>query len=297
MKSQKKKFPFVTIIVPTYNQVELLDTCIRSLIDQDYQGELEIIVIDNSKEFLLSGFVDKYTQITFLHQPIPGSYNARNKGLEYIDNTDIVAFTDSDCIARRNWVSTAVGLFVTKPDIDYIAGRVEIFLNDQKPPSISELYEKLFAIPQKKFLEEDHYGATANMITKYKVLKEVGLFDGKLKSSGDKEWGQRAWSKGKKGIYNDDVSVLHPARSHNELLNKYQRVCGGIRDREPGYWNCLRFVKMYITPPLYLFKKIINSHSLSLFQKLQLSAYCYYLNFYRIYYRLKLEVFNLPSPR
>ncbi len=43
-----KKHPWFSIVVPAYNEEDLIAACISSLKQQDYNGEFEIIVVNNA---------------------------------------------------------------------------------------------------------------------------------------------------------------------------------------------------------------------------------------------------------
>ena len=95
--------PFVSVIVPVLNSEKTIERCITSLLDQDYpMDKYEIIFVDNgSTDHTLKILNNFNKNIKILKEPIESSYRARNKG---IMNTkgDIIAFTDSDCVADYN---------------------------------------------------------------------------------------------------------------------------------------------------------------------------------------------------
>ena len=76
--------PFVSIVVPFFStSTEQLDRCIDALLAQEYPPDkLVIIIVDNNDQSLL---VDCYRYATVslvvTHEPQPGSYRRRNRGL------------------------------------------------------------------------------------------------------------------------------------------------------------------------------------------------------------------------
>ena len=40
--------PRVSVIVPAYNEEDLLAECLEALATQDYEGEIEVVVVDNA---------------------------------------------------------------------------------------------------------------------------------------------------------------------------------------------------------------------------------------------------------
>lgn len=91
-----KYLPEVAVIIPTYNRRHSLSRAVDSVLAQSYQGELEIVVVDDGStdgtaEFLLS----TYPQITLVQQENKGVSSARNYGLNKV-NSEWIALLDSD---------------------------------------------------------------------------------------------------------------------------------------------------------------------------------------------------------
>ena len=95
---------FVSVIVPVYNGARTIASCLESLLVQDYPHEnYEIIVIENGSSDDTTSIVEKYP-IRLFHCERKGPAFARNFGVQR-SQADIVAFTDSDCIADPQWLS------------------------------------------------------------------------------------------------------------------------------------------------------------------------------------------------
>lgn len=91
-------FGKISFIVPVYNAEPYLDTCIDSIIGQDYQNT-EIIIIndgssDNSFE-IARRLASKDNRVQLLTQSNKGASAARNLGLE-IATGDWIVFVDAD---------------------------------------------------------------------------------------------------------------------------------------------------------------------------------------------------------
>jgi len=226
-------YPFVSVIIPVFNDQERLKLCLDALCQQTYeQTRYEIIVIDNGSDNYekIRKTVGGFKQVTVDQELTPGSYAARNKGISLAQG-DVIAFTDSDCIPDICWLERGVQHLISKSDCGMVVGRVEIFFKDPQNPTLIELYQSLTAFPQEQHLKEFHGGATANVITWKEVIYHVGKFDSTLKSFGDFEWGKRVFLAGYEQVYADDVIVKHPARSSwPELWKRTIRVAGGVYD-------------------------------------------------------------------
>src|SRR5699024_9727039 len=114
-----------SVIIPSFNDWERLLMCINALDQQTLEKEqFEVIVVDNSKAGNIPSNLILPSWVQLLHEPKPGSYAARNKGAGNAEG-EILAFTDSDCIPKKNWLSNAQKVFETKI-CDLIGGEIDI---------------------------------------------------------------------------------------------------------------------------------------------------------------------------
>ena len=111
--------PRVSIVVCTYNGGSTLDQCLRSLAKLDYPDYEMIVVNDGSTDDtpeILAGF----PEVRAIHQPNQGLSVARNVGLQAATGS-IVAYTDSDCFADRDWLTHLVDQ-LTRADAAAVGG-------------------------------------------------------------------------------------------------------------------------------------------------------------------------------
>ena len=225
--------PFVSVIIPVYNDRERLTMCLEALQRQTYPSDLfEVIVVDNGSTEPIEPVVAAFSQARYLHEPKQGSYAARNRGIADTQG-DVLAFTDADCIPDENWIEQGVKRLLSVPDSGLVAGKVDLFAQDPAHPNVYEVYDQLFYLDQNVAVHRGHYGATANLFTRRSVMDEVGLFDSQLKSSGDSDWGKRVFNQGYEQLYAEEACVRHPARNaFSQLHRKTVRITGGLRDRD-----------------------------------------------------------------
>ena len=223
--------PFVSVIIPVYNDAGRLAKCLTALTCQNYPGNrFEVIVVDNGSLDDPAKLNSSFRQVLFFQEPKPGSYCARNKGIE-VAKGEILAFTDSDCIPRPDWIGNGVKALMATSNCGLVAGRVKLFFKDPQRPTAAEIYESIHAFNQKDKVENYHHGATANIFTRRQVIDDVGAFNPELKSGGDVEWGKRVFAAGYGQVYAEDVCVFHPARhSLKDIFRKTTRVAGGLHD-------------------------------------------------------------------
>ena len=119
--------PSVSVIMPVYNGEAFLAAAIDSLLNQTFEGRVEIIVIDDgstdSTPEILKSYGDK---ITILNQPNKKAYSARNLGLKHATG-DYIAHLDADDLAYPNRLAKQIECLKANPEamlvcsaIDYI---------------------------------------------------------------------------------------------------------------------------------------------------------------------------------
>jgi glycosyltransferase involved in cell wall biosynthesis len=239
------EFPFVSVIIPVYNDETRLKKCLTALEHQAYpESKYEVIVVDNASTADIKGIAALFPHAVYAFESQPGSFFARNKGIS-TGRGEVIAFTDADCVPGSAWIENGTKKLLNEPNCGLVAGKVQVFFKDPNRPSIVELYEQAIAYKQEKYVRERHQGITANVFTFKKVVNKVGKFDVSLWELADYEWGRRVFTAGYRVVYADDACVLHPARySIKELYHKATRLTGGFFELEkkkhylkilPGY--------------------------------------------------------------
>lgn len=126
-------FPFVSIIVPVYNEEKVVGESVKSLLKLDYSNYEIIIVNDGSTDKTrevaeeLVGFRKSMygeVKISLINKPNGGKAKALNAGIRY-SNAEIVLCMDGDSQLSPDSVKLAVRHF-TNPEIGAVAGNVKI---------------------------------------------------------------------------------------------------------------------------------------------------------------------------
>lgn len=271
--------PLVSVIVPVYNDSARLVSLLEALEAQTLpQSQFEVMVVDNNSEEDIPGVVERFPGVDYCFEERPGSYAARNAALPRA-RAAVLAFTDSDCLPKPDWLEQGLLALRNQADVDALAGPIQVFPVNE-PPTLAEQLEMVFAFPQETFVRELHYGATANVFARQRAFAKAGPFDATLKSNGDQEWGKRLHDSGGQWTYAPGVIVKHPARSWPEIEKKIWRVAGGkvaTRRHQPGFNRYLLVKTLWrALPQPAAYRQIFCSKlGLSLFQKLRLCAYHY----------------------
>jgi glycosyltransferase involved in cell wall biosynthesis len=204
----------ISVIIPHLNQPQMLARCLASLGDGDRQAD-EIIVVDNGSDVL----PDVPDHVILLQEKTPGPGPARNLGVA-TSTGDVTAFIDADCLARFDWLEQAASAMA---DADILGGDVRIgYVNPQKLTTL-EAYESIYAYRMERYIAEEGFTGTGNLVVKRCVLDTVGPFAG-LDKAEDRDWGRRATGMGYEITYVPQMRVYHPARrTFAELYLKWDR--------------------------------------------------------------------------
>ena len=132
-KSTSRFFPFVSIIVPVYNEEKVVVDSVKSLLELDYSN-YEIIVVndgstDKTKEVAetLVGYqkgLRGNVKVSLINKPNGGKSQALNAGIKH-SKAEIVLCMDGDSQLTPNSLNVAVRHFVN-PEIGAVAGNVKV---------------------------------------------------------------------------------------------------------------------------------------------------------------------------
>lgn len=235
---REANLPTVAVIVPAYNEVETIDTCLQALKSQTYPDERTCtFVVDNCSDDGTRTRAESY-DVNVLEQSKQGSYAARNEGIRATE-AEILAFTDADGRPTDEWLERAVTR--VRAGADVVTGPIDS-RSQRTSGSAPELYDRLFGFDTRTV-------KTANLVARASVFEDVGLFRSELTSGGDVEWGQRAQRNGYTVKYAEDVVVHHPPRrTYRTLVGKTIRTGYGSGQKkrmscEPmSVWSMVRFL-------------------------------------------------------
>lgn len=116
--------PKVSVIVCTYNRLNLLKKTIQSVLEQDFP-EWELIVVNNNSNDGTEGYVqsvvEKEPRVKYALEIKQGLSYARNCGAE-LARTDILAYLDDDEEAEKDWVRNIYETFQSVPNVGVLGG-------------------------------------------------------------------------------------------------------------------------------------------------------------------------------
>jgi len=204
---------FVSVVIPTYNRKDMLKNCIKSLFDQTYpKNKYEIVLVDdgsndNTEDMIIKLQKVSPVQFQYIKQKNKGPAEARNLGIKNA-NGEIIAFTDDDCIADRDWLKQLIRPFKDN-HVKGVAGKVIGIGNIRTP--FTHLIENL---------KGEHH-ITSNIAYRKNELFNVGLFNKKFQPLEDIELAARIYNKSRID-FSERAIIYHPLSE--ESLFKHLKI-------------------------------------------------------------------------
>jgi len=262
---------FISIIIPVYKDPEGIKDTLDSLVKQDFdKNNYEIIIGNDDGDKETENICKMYNTKVINIIPNKGSYNARNEAIKE-SKGEYLAFIDADIKASKDWLSNGVKLL---KKYDYLGGAVDIDKSSLR--NLSHYYEYLTAFNNENKFNKFHYSPTANLFIKRNVLSRLGLFDSKLRSGGDVEFGNRVYiSKLFKMAHSNNIRTIHPPRGKKKLINKNIRTLKGTFDLAelyPRRFNNYKFsfTRYFKTLLLPIYKVLTSKREIGFSTKIKL---------------------------
>ena len=174
-------YPRVSVVVCAYNAERTMEACLASLEHLNYPDYEVIVVNDGSNDRTLA-ISESYPYCRIISQVNKGLSVARNVGAEAATG-EIVAYTDSDCVADPDWLNYLVGTMETK---GFAACGGPNF-----SPTETSLVPEAVAVspgaPCHVLLDDEiaEHIAGCNMAFRRDVLLGIGGFDPIFRAAGD----------------------------------------------------------------------------------------------------------------
>jgi cellulose synthase/poly-beta-1,6-N-acetylglucosamine synthase-like glycosyltransferase len=111
---EPEEWPSVTVQMPAYNEEDGVAESVRSVIDQDYPGDLEVVVVDDGSTDdtwpVLLDLADQYDEVLVATKENEGIGPTRNRGLS-MGTGEIVVSMDSDTVLEDSALRALVASF------------------------------------------------------------------------------------------------------------------------------------------------------------------------------------------
>jgi glycosyltransferase involved in cell wall biosynthesis len=129
-------FPFISVIIPTYNREKMLSVTIDSFIHQTYpEDKYEIIIANNNSsdntQEIINGYLN-HNSVKTIFEPRQGVHYARNSAAK-ISRGEYLYYTDDDMIADENLLKNLVQVFIDNSGVASATGKI-LPQWESKPP-------------------------------------------------------------------------------------------------------------------------------------------------------------------
>jgi GT2 family glycosyltransferase len=232
--------PSVSVVVCSYNGAATLDECLASLVALDYP-DYEVILVDDGSTDDTPAIAARFPRVRYIRQDNLGLSVARNVGARAATG-EIVAYTDSDCVADVHWLQYLVRAMHDQK-VDAIGG-----------PNITPASDKwraqcVAASPGNPghVMFDDRQAEHVpgcNMAFRRSVLLDLGGFDPQFRQAGDDVdvcW--RLMDAGFAIGYAPAAVVWHhrrqTVRAYLRQQKGYGRAEGMLRLKHPQRFNAL----------------------------------------------------------
>jgi GT2 family glycosyltransferase len=238
--------PTISVVVATRERPDMLERCLSSLVHLTYP-RFEVIVVDNAPtsdrtELLVREHFA--ASAVYVREPVRGLASAHNRGLAEAQGS-IIAFTDDDVIADRDWLAALAGGFDAGTDVGCVTGLIvpaELETSAQIMLEATGAFAKGFTARHHRAdragtedplypFTAGRFGSGANMAFKAQVLRAQGGFDpavgaGSIARGGDDLLAFfRTAAAGYGIVYTPDALIWH----------HHRRTERALRDQAYGY--------------------------------------------------------------
>lgn len=213
-----------SVIIPSYNSRSTITQCLKAVLEQDTDFSYEVVVVDSSDDGTGELIESRFPEVKLIRIPertLPGL--ARNLGIE-VARSDILAFTDSDCIPEPLWLDKMIREH-TKGCCAAVGGAV---LNSLlwNPVAWSgyllEFSERLPSFPKRYVV----LLPTCNVSFQRSIFERHGLFPTDLWPSEDHIFSWRLACRGERMLFHPGIRVRHIFRPQLKAFLRHQLALG-----------------------------------------------------------------------
>jgi GT2 family glycosyltransferase len=236
--------PFTSVIIPTHNRPDRIQTCLSYLLKQDYPS-FEIVVVDNasSDNATVKLIAEKYAdepRVRYVRENRPGSAYARNTGM-LAAKGKYLAFADDDVAIDTHWLTELMMAFRGGDDVACTTGLILPLELETEAQFWLEEYggfgkgftQQVYDLQQNRPANRPLYpytagsfGSGASMAFRAEYLRSARGFDGVLEHGADIEAFFQVIIRGYKLVYVPSAIVYHPHHKAYEKLRNQLHIYG-----------------------------------------------------------------------
>jgi glycosyltransferase involved in cell wall biosynthesis len=196
----------ISVVIPNFNNAGTVGRCIEAALDSDYP-DFEVIVVDDCSTDNSLEIIKEYPCTLISLKKNKGASAARNTGARK-SSGDIIFFTDSDCLLRKDTLSLAADALSKEGDDVIIGGTYTAIPPDKDFFSIFQSVSINYS--ETKNTADPDYIATHAMAISARTFKESGGFpEAFLPMIEDVEFSHRLKRAGKRLVMYPEIQVQH----------------------------------------------------------------------------------------
>lgn len=124
-KKTLQTLPFVSVVVPAYNEAENIATTIKTIEEQDYAGSFEVIIVDNNSSDSTGDIAEKLGCKVILERQ-KGTRFAYQAGMSAA-TSEYILVTNADTKLPKDWISKLINYYLEHPDVVGIGTRITFY--------------------------------------------------------------------------------------------------------------------------------------------------------------------------
>ena len=262
MLKRKNSLPKISIITPSFNQVDFIERTIRSVIEQKYPN-LEYIIkdggsVDGSLK-IIKDYAKRYPKIIkWISMKDKGQADGINQGLK-IASGEILAYLNSDDTYPPEIIKKVAKFFNENPDVMWVTGKCKIIdENDKEIRSWIKIYKNFWLkfYHYKTLLIIDYISQPATFWRK-KALEEIGYFNPRKQYTMDYDYWLRLGKKYPPGIiweYLANFRVHQTSKGRTRFVEQFAEDLKTAKDytKNPILINLHRFSNFGITTSYWI---------------------------------------------
>lgn len=159
----------VTIVIPAHNAARTLRQCLESCLHQTYPGCFVVVVDDGSTD--ATPAIAESLSVRVVRQQKRGPAAARNAGAA-VATSDIVVFTDADCVPHADWVEKLLSGF--SAGIGAVGGTYGI-ANPKR--LLARMIHEEIQLRHARFGDSVDFLGSFNLAVRRELFEKLGGFD------------------------------------------------------------------------------------------------------------------------
>lgn len=207
--SSTDALPLVSAVLPTRGRPDLVRLSVQGVINQDYAGRIELVVVHDQEEVdttLTDLATERRTVGVVRTQRSSGLAAARNAGLSHVHG-DFVASCDDDDVWHPAKIRLQMERMIAEPDLVVLGTGIRLLFDDRTVdwPGDSARVSRAALLRSRR--KELH---SSTLLMRRWVFDAVGGYDEQLPAgyAEDYEWLLRLCAKGEIGVVNEPLADI-----------------------------------------------------------------------------------------